>query len=42
MGEKDIVLKIKDFGIELEASKNAKNFLDKWLRMSGFKEVIIN
>lgn len=41
MGEKDIKLKIKNFGIELEAAKNAKNFLDKWLRMSGFKEVII-
>ncbi len=41
MGEKDIKLKIKDIGIELEAAKNAKNFLDKWLRMSGFKEVII-
>ena len=42
MGEKDIKLKIKNFEIELEAAKNAKNFLDKWLRMSGFKEVIIN
>ena len=41
MGEKDIKLKIKDIGIELEAAKNAKNFLDKWLRMSGFKEVTI-
>jgi len=42
MGEKDIKLKIKNFEIELETAKNAKNFLDKWLRMSGFKEVIIN
>lgn len=42
MGEAEILKKIKELKIEEEAQKNAKLFLEKWLIMSGFKEVKIS
>ena len=42
MGEKNILKKIKEMKLEDEASKRSILFLENWLKMSGFNEVIIN
>jgi hypothetical protein len=42
MGEKSIKEKINEMKLEDEAAKKSKKFLENWLRMSGFNEVLIN
>jgi len=42
MGEKNILKKIKEMKLEDEASKRSILFIENWLKMSGFNEVIIN
>ena len=42
MGEKSIKKKISEMKLEEEAAKRSKKFLENWLRMSGFNEIIIN
>ena len=39
LGEQDIRKKIKDLGILVEANKNAKKFLENWLKLLGFKTI---
>jgi hypothetical protein len=39
LGEKDILEKIKDLGILEEAEKNAKLFLDNWVKLLGFEDI---
>ena len=42
LGEEEVVEKIKDLGILLEAENNAKIFLNSWLKLLGFKQVFFN
>ena len=42
MGEKSIKEKINEMKLEDEAAKKSKKFLENWLRMSGFNEILIN
>ena len=42
MGEKSIKEKINEMKLEDEAAKKSKKFLENWLRMTGFNEILIN
>lgn len=42
MGEKSIKDKISEMKLEEEAAKKSRKFLENWLRMSGFNEILIN